>query len=136
MAFQSVPDMPFALIHGREDQYLRWFFQHYAYDPSAVTPADADEYIRAMTHVGALRAGLEYYRQYFTTAAQNQEHAKQKLTIPVMAWAGEACLGAYTKQCLELAATHVTGGVIERCGHWIGEERPDFVAAQLLGFFK
>jgi hypothetical protein len=25
--------------------------------------------------------------------------------------------------------------VIPRCGHWIGEERPDFIAEQLLAFF-
>jgi pimeloyl-ACP methyl ester carboxylesterase len=135
MGFQTVPDIPFALIQGREDIYLRWFFDHYAYDPAAVTPEDADESIRAMTHVGALRAGLEYYRNFFVSAKQNERHRQQKLTIPVMAWAGEACLGPLTKQCLEMAATNVTGGVIERCGHWVGEERPDFVAGQLLEFF-
>ncbi len=135
MGFQTVPDIPFALIQGREDLYLRWFFDHYAYDPAAVTPEDADESIRAMTHVGALRAGLEYYRNFFVSAKQNEKHRQQKLTIPVMAWAGEACLGPLTKQCLEMAATNVTGGIIERCGHWVGEERPDFVASQLVEFF-
>ena len=135
MGFQSVPDIPFALVQGREDLYLRWFFDFYAYDPSAVSGEGCDEYVRAMTHVGALRAGLEYYKSYFASAEQNKEHAKRKLDIPVAAWAGEACLGPLTKQCMELAAHDVRGGVIERCGHWIGEERPDFVAEQLLEFF-
>jgi len=35
------------------------------------------------------------------------------LEIPVRAYGGEACLG----------------GVIERCGHWAAEERPDVVAS-------
>ena len=135
MGFQSVPDIPFALIEGREELYLRWFFQHYAYDPAAVSAEDTAEYVRAMTHVGALRAGLEYYKSFFDSAAQNEVHREQPLRIPVMAWAGEACLGPLTKQCMELAAEDVQGGVIERCGHWIGEERPDFVAAQLQEFF-
>ena len=135
MGFQSVPDIPFALIEGREDLYLRWFFDHYAYDPSAVTAEDTAEYVRAMTHVGALRAGLEYYKSFFDSAAQNEVHRERPLEIPVSAWGGEACLGPLTKQCLELAASDVRGGVIERCGHWIGEERPDFVAAHLLEFF-
>lgn len=135
MAFQGVPDIPQALIQGREDVYLRWFFEHYAYDPSAITDEDADIYVRAITHVGGLRAGLAYYRSYFETAAQNAEHAKTPLSIPVSAWGGEACLGSFPLQCLELAGSDVRGGVIERCGHWVGEERPDFVAAHLFEFF-
>jgi len=135
MGWQSVPDIPFALLQGREDLYLRWFFDTYAYDPSAVGPEAADEYVRSMTHVGALRAGLEYYKHFFTSADQNREHAKTPLAIPVAAWAGEACLGPLTKQCLELAASDVRGGVIERCGHWIGEEQPGFVADRLLELF-
>jgi pimeloyl-ACP methyl ester carboxylesterase len=135
MGFQSIPDIPFALIQGREDVYLRWFFQHYAYDPSAVSIEDTDEYVRAMRHIGALRAGLEIYKNYFTSAQQNERHKMSKLTIPVMAWAGEACLGPLTRQCMELAADNVAGGVIERCGHWIGEERPDFILDQLEAFF-
>jgi pimeloyl-ACP methyl ester carboxylesterase len=135
MGWQSVPDIPFALLQGREDLYLRWFFQHYAYDPSAVTDEDIAVYVGAMTHVGALRAGLEYYKSFFDSAAQNEGHRERQLEIPVMAWGGEACLGPLTKQCMEMAAKDVRGGVIERCGHWIGEERPEFIAAQLTEFF-
>ncbi|MFE4837502.1 alpha/beta fold hydrolase [Arthrobacter sp. NPDC056691] len=135
MAFQSVPDIPYALIQGREDIYMRWFFEHYAYDPSAFSAEDVAIYVRAMTHVGSLRAGLEYYKSYFESAAQNTEHAKQPLTIPVSAWGGEACLGDATKASIDLVANDVRGGVIERCGHWIGEERPEFVAGHLLEFF-
>lgn len=135
MAWQGVPDIPFTLIQGREDVYLRWFFEHYAYDPSAVSAEDTDVYVRAMRHVGALRAGLGYYQEFFTSAEQNRKHQQQKLTVPVMAWGGEACLGGYTKQCLEMAAEDVTGGVIERCGHWVAEERGDFVIEKLREFF-
>jgi pimeloyl-ACP methyl ester carboxylesterase len=135
MGWQSVPDIPEALINGREDIFLRWFFQFYAYDPSAVGPQETAEYVSAMTQIGALRAGLEYYKAYFKTAEQNRVHREHKLEMPVMAWGGEACLGPLTQQCMELAAEDVRGGVIERCGHWIGEERPEFVAEQLLEFF-
>jgi pimeloyl-ACP methyl ester carboxylesterase len=134
MAFQSVPNIPFALIEGREEQYLNWFFQYFASDPHAVRPAVMRDYVDAMRGVGALQAGLEYYLEYFTSAEQNKVHAEQKLAIPVLALGGDACLGPLTKQCLELAADDVRGGVIERCGHWIGEERPDEVARQLLEF--
>lgn len=32
-------------------------------------------------------------------------------------------------------ATNVRGGVIERCGHWIADERPEYLTEQLLAFF-
>lgn len=32
-------------------------------------------------------------------------------------------------------ATNVRGGVLDDCGHWIPEEQPDWVVAQLLEFF-
>jgi pimeloyl-ACP methyl ester carboxylesterase len=135
MGFQSVPDVAHALIAGREEVYLGHIFERYAYDPVAVRPERMRHYVHAMRAVGALRAGLGYYQSYFTTAAQNERHAKRKLTVPVLAMAGEACLGPLTLQCMELAASDVRGGVIPRCGHWIGEERPDFIAEQLLAFF-
>lgn len=135
MGFQSVPDVPFTLIEGREDVYLSHFFDFYAYDPWAVRPEERAPYVQAMREVGALRAGLEYYKAYFTSAEQNKAHAQRKLEMPVLAYGGVACLGELTKQCLELAAVDVHGGIIERCGHWIGEERPEFVAAELLAFF-
>ncbi len=135
MGFQSVPDVPHALIAGREDVYLGHIFRSYAYDPAAVRPQRMQQYVDAMRQVGALRAGLEYYQAYFTSAAQNTHHAETKLTMPVLAMAGEACLGPLTKECLELAASDVRGSVIPRCGHWIGEERPEYIAEQLLAFF-
>lgn len=135
MGFQAVPDVPEALIAGREHAYLNAIFQAYAYDPEAVRPDRMAPYVTAMQQVGALRAGLGYYRDFFTSAEQNREHAKRKLTVPVLALGGEACLGAMTRACLEMAADDVSGGVIERCGHWVGEERPQYVVDALLAFF-
>jgi hypothetical protein len=86
MGFQSVPDIPVALIQGREDIYLRWFFQHYAYNPHAFSDEDIAVYARSMTYVGALRAGFGYYRSYFESAAQNETHRERPLSIPVLAW--------------------------------------------------
>jgi pimeloyl-ACP methyl ester carboxylesterase len=32
-------------------------------------------------------------------------------------------------------ATDVRGGIVENCGHWIPEERPEWLVEQLLTFF-
>jgi len=129
MGFQSVPDLPELLIAGKERPYLRWFFEHFAYDPSAITDADLDEYVSAITQVGALRAGLAVYQDFFTSADQVSELAKTPLEIPVRAYGGEACLGGLTLASVQAVAPGATGGVIERCGHWAAEERPDVVAS-------
>jgi pimeloyl-ACP methyl ester carboxylesterase len=129
MGFQSVPDLPELLIAGKERPYLRWFFEHFAYDPAAITAADLDVYTDAITQVGALRAGLAVYQDFFTTADQVAALAKTPLEIPVRAYGGEACLGGATLASVQAVAPAAEGGVIERCGHWAGEERPDVVAS-------
>jgi pimeloyl-ACP methyl ester carboxylesterase len=128
MGFQTVPDLPELLISGHERPYLQWFFEHFAYDPSAITAADLDEYVGAITQVGALRAGLAVYQAYFETAEQVASHAKSPLDIPVVAYGGDTCLGELTLTSVRAVAPHAEGGVIERCGHWAPEERPSFVA--------
>jgi pimeloyl-ACP methyl ester carboxylesterase len=132
MGFQSVPDLPELLIQGKERPYLQWFFEHFAYDPSAIGPADIDEYVAAITQVGALRAGLGVYQAYFETAEQVASLAKTPLEIPVVAYGGDTCLGELTLASVRAAAPGAEGGVIERCGHWAPEERPKFVA-ELIG---
>jgi pimeloyl-ACP methyl ester carboxylesterase len=129
MGFQSVPDLPELLIAGKEKPYLRWFFEHFAYDPAAITAADLDVYTDAITQVGALRAGLAVYQDFFTTADQVTALAKTPLEIPVRAYGGEACLGGATLASVQAVAPGAQGGVIERCGHWAAEERPDVVAS-------
>ena len=128
MGFQSVPDLPELLIQGKERPYLRWFFEHFAYDPAAITAADLDEYVDAIGQVGALRAGLAVYQDFFLSAEQVAAHAKKPLSIPVRAYGGAACLGGLTLASVQAVAPHAQGGVIDRCGHWAAEERPDFVA--------
>jgi pimeloyl-ACP methyl ester carboxylesterase len=129
MGFQSVPDLPELLIAGKEKPFLRWFFEHFAYDPSAITAADLEVYVDAITQVGALRAGLAVYQEFFTTADQVAALAKTPLEIPVRAYGGEACLGGATLASVQAVAPAAEGGVIERCGHWAAEERPDVVAS-------
>jgi hypothetical protein len=58
----------------------------------------------------------------------NCAHANTPLTIPVRAFGGEACLGGLTLMSVRTVAPQAEGGVIDRCGRWAAEERPDFVA--------
>lgn len=133
--FHYVPDLPEALITGRERVYLTWFYRT-AYNPTVITEADIDEYVRCYSAPGALRAGFEYYRAIFTDAEHNTENAKTKLRMPVLALGGERGFREMALRSMQQLAENVRGGVIEHCGHWIPEERPDYLTEQLLKLFS
>jgi len=133
--FHYVRDLPEALITGRERIYLSWFYRT-AYNRTAILEQDIDEYVRCYSAPGALRAGFEYYRAIFDDVAHNTENAKTKLKMPVLALGGERGFGEMTLRSMQQLAENVRGGVIERCGHWIPEERPDYLSEQLLAFFS
>ena len=44
--FHMTPDLPEALVTGREADYLGWFYRTFAYRPDAIGPADIAEYLR------------------------------------------------------------------------------------------
>ena len=53
----------------------------------------------------------------------------------VLALGGALALGETVMTTVLAVATDVRGGVIERCGHWIPEEQPEYLTQQLLTFF-
>ncbi len=135
ISFHGVRDLPEALIAGRERTYLTWFYRT-AYNPDAISEQAIDEYVRCYSAPGGLRAGFEYYRAIFDDIDHNKENAKRKLKMPVLALGGANGFGALTLHSMKSLAENVRGAVIERCGHWIPEERPDYLIDQLLPFFS
>jgi pimeloyl-ACP methyl ester carboxylesterase len=135
LAFHSVRDLPEALVVGRERTYLSWFYRSLIYNPSAITEEDIDEYERCYAAPGAMRAGFEYYRAIFTDIDQNKENAKVKLKMPVLALGGERGFRNAPLHSMRELAENVRGGLVERAGHWIAEERPDYLIEQLTAFF-
>lgn len=133
--FHAVRDLPEALVAGRERTYLTWFYRT-AVNPAAITEADIDEYVRCYSQPGAMCAGFEYYRAIFDDIEHNQENAKRKLPMPVLALGGERGFGAITLSSLQGLASDVRGEVIEGCAHWIPEEQPEYLIHKLLEFFS
>lgn len=137
-AFHQTADLPEALVTGREDIYLGWFYRHYGFQPGAIGPEEIDEYLRTYRQPGALRAGFAYYRALDRDVAHNQALlARGKLRMPVLALGGGKAFGrgGETLESLERVATDVRGGVIDDCGHWMVEEQPEIVAQAILAFF-
>jgi pimeloyl-ACP methyl ester carboxylesterase len=62
--------------------------------------------------------------------------AKQKLNIPILTIGGEAGTGNATTTSFQKVANNVTGMTLPNTGHFIPEERPNFLITQILDFFN
>lgn len=132
--FFLFPDLPEALMDGRERIVLTHLIRRMAYDMAAFSEADLDEYARAFGN-GGWRGSLGVYREIGKTIQQNREAAETKLTMPVLALGGAFGTGDVPMYDMQQVATNVTGGVIAECGHFIAEERPAELAKRLRTFF-
>jgi pimeloyl-ACP methyl ester carboxylesterase len=140
--FHQTPDVPEALVQGKEMMYLSWFFHNLPFNPAAITQADINEYVSHYSAPGGMRAGFEYYRAFQQDAIQNMNYSKAKLTMPVLALGGgyiPTFGGNITMPTviygMKILAQNVQGITVPNSGHWIPEEQPQFLTDQLLKFF-
>jgi pimeloyl-ACP methyl ester carboxylesterase len=140
-AFHMTPDLPEALVQGREREYLTWFYREFSWQPGAIEPSDIDEYVRCYSLPGALSSGFAYYRNIPRDKADNVAILESgfRLPMPVLALGGgrpEARgRGEEPLESLRCIASDVRGGALPDCGHFIAEEQPALLAARLLEFF-
>ncbi|MFO1028829.1 MAG: alpha/beta fold hydrolase [Acetobacteraceae bacterium] len=136
-AFHQTLDLPEALVAGREDIYLGWFYRNYGARPLA--DDEIAEYLRTYRQPGALRAGFSFYRALPQDIADNAARlaAGFKLPMPVLALGGDSAWGRRMEvvESLQRLAVDVRGGVIANCGHWMPEEQPEELLRHLLAFF-
>src|ERR671910_122799 len=141
--FHQTPDVPEALVQGKEMMYLSWFFHNLPFNPAAITQADIDEYVSHYSAPGGMHAGFEHYRAFPQDAIQNQNYSKTKLTMPVLAlgggyiptFGGNISMPTIIYGMNQLAQD-VTGITVPNAGHFIQEEQPDVVVKQLNNFFR
>jgi pimeloyl-ACP methyl ester carboxylesterase len=132
--FFAAPELPEALIDGRERALIEHFYPAYA--PDAITPADVDEYARTYTRPEVTAAGLAYYRAMKADEAwMTGAAARQKLAMPVLALSGEYAGNYSPFESMAQLATNVRGTLIPGCGHYLAEEKPAETAAALIDFF-
>jgi pimeloyl-ACP methyl ester carboxylesterase len=135
IGFHMVPDLPEAMIQGREELYLRYFYGD-AY-PDRITAADVKEYVRCYSNPASLKASLDYYRAFPQDVQDNGTFAKTPLKMPVLVLSGERSpLGTAAYQVMQTLAIDVRGEVIPDCGHWIPEEQPEVLTTRIQAFFS
>jgi pimeloyl-ACP methyl ester carboxylesterase len=132
----GMPDLAEKLVSANVEAYLSHFYTSttYNYSPAVFGKEDIEEYVRVYSLPGALRAGFQYYRAGLQEDLENLSSCTRKLAMPVMAWGGERFL-ANIVQLWQTVAEKVQGGEVKQCGHFIAEEKPEFVIQQALEFF-
>ncbi len=135
-AFHMNRDLPERMIHGREYDYVSAFMAERFYDHSTFDPADVEIFARAMSLPGRTRGGMEWYRTLADDHAAALAYKKQPLAIPVLAMGGDRRFGPRMVPMLREFASDVSGGSIDRCGHYVADERPHEVAEALIGFLR
>jgi microsomal epoxide hydrolase len=132
--FNAQPELPEALIAGRERVFLEWLFRERSGTRAGLEADAVDEYVRLYSRADAWRHGLMYYRAIFDTAAQNRVTAAAKLAQPVLGVGGGAWLGELMKRAIEPVCAELRFEVIPGCGHFVPEESPERLAALLAEF--
>ena len=69
-------------------------------------------------------------------AEQTAQLTRKKLKVPMLAWGGVRSFGSHCIDSARAIAISAEGGVIEECGHWVFEEKSDFVCEQLNAFWQ
>ena len=135
-SFHMVPDLPELLIQGHEREYLQALIREFLYDPTTLTEEALDEYTRTYSQPGAMRAACNLYRTLKQDVADFREPLQRKLPMPLLALAGSAGMGQMAVEAHRNIANQFEGHVVERCGHFMAEERPEEITRYLMDFFQ
>lgn len=77
---------------------------------------------------------LGYYRAVIQDMEQNKALFARKLKLPILALGGDGGSAPNIHAAMQDLGEDVRGGLITNSGHYIPEEQPETLAAQLMGF--
>jgi pimeloyl-ACP methyl ester carboxylesterase len=126
---------PLALVTGRERIYLEHFWNDFAADPAhSVSEANREFYTNAYAQPGAMKAGMEVFRNFPQDAEDFAAFAEVKLAMPMLVLSGEKAGGKFLIEQGRMVDDNVEGVIIQGSGHWLMDEAPDQVVPRLVNF--
>lgn len=137
--FFQVPDLPEIMIEATLEPFLRAMFRALSSVAGAIEEEAIQEYLRVFRLPGTIRATLDDYRAAATRDFDDDEaDLSKRVTCPTLAIWGE--FGKMHTLFDVLAtwrekATDVRGHPVP-CGHFIPEEAPERLLADLQGFLR
>lgn len=125
-----------SLIAGREEIFLHHLWDTFTHNKNRVPFHAWEPYVDAMKRPGLIRSSASFYRSVYAAVDRVRELiGTGKLTIPVLSVAGQASFGEAQKPFVEAFANHIANHVtIENSGHFVAEEQPEALMAELGAF--
>jgi pimeloyl-ACP methyl ester carboxylesterase len=131
-AFHQVKGLPEKVLAGRFGIYQDFLLDYLLLDSASIGVKDRAVYKVAYASRDAIRAGDAWYQAFMQDAIDLK--AYPKLTMPVLG------LGSTGYGWLQAAVPPVAIDFrlvkVERSGHFVAEEQPEFVTRELIEFFK
>lgn len=128
---------------GREEQFIPQFFTQWVYNVSAIGPDDVAEYIRTAKIPGVIECGASYYNKPPAYTEDGQVLPEKSLTMPLKFIGAELGFGGHlggdkrrAYQTIARYATDSSYEVVDRCSHWVSEDRPVYLAEKIAAFFS
>jgi pimeloyl-ACP methyl ester carboxylesterase len=142
LAFHDQDTFPETVVADDVREYLALFYAYVAHGGasfggtstrSPFTEQEIDEYVRSYSRSQVLTGGFELYRTIEQDERDNT--AAAPITMPTMLMTAEGLL-PFTRSTVQPRMSRITRAVeVPASGHWLPEENPEFVTAELLTFF-
>ncbi len=130
--FHMTPDLPEALIAGRQTIYFRYFFDLFTTDNTAISDADIEHYATAYHKPDQLRSAFEFYRALPASETYNARHT-EPIDVPLLLVGGEHLFGPTFPRLAESLRSNygwsnVRAHTVNNAKHYLAEEQPGEVA--------
>ena len=141
LAFHEQDDIPEAVVSDDVREYLALFYPQVAYGgtsfggtrtESPFTDAQIDEFARTYSRPQVLTGGFELYRTLDEDERDNA--AAAPISVPTMLMTAEGTLASIRAQTEPRMVNIARAVEVPGSGHWLPEENPAFVTAELLAF--
>ncbi len=139
MLVAQIPGLPEMWIQNNLGQFVRNIFQAQAVRKAAFSKDVLQVYQAALEKKGAIAASLNYYRQLITPQSLLSRFGIQPIDVPTLVLWGEndAVLNPkQTKGLEKWVQAPFRMKLVPECGHWIQQEVPRLVNAELLSFLQ
>lgn len=133
----AVPNLPEAIVSGRESTYFDYFYDAISASPTAITSSKRAAYVSAYSRPEALHVGFEWYRAFAQDERDNVANKNIEVRTPVLYVRGDKEGGNIEQYAAGLRQSNLLNlqtRVIEACGHFSPDEQPRAVAAILSEF--
>ncbi|VFA97821.1 alpha/beta fold hydrolase [Nocardia cyriacigeorgica] len=128
----QLPDLPERLLAGRFRLLIDWLYGHMLVDQDSVDEDARRIYAAAYDSPEAIRAGNRWYQTMRRDVADLAGYAP--VAIPILTLAGEDSYPVLREQMAD-KGTDVRVVAVPGSGHYIPEEQPEFLLAELTAFF-